>query len=63
MQNYAVSLLAGVTGGERRMSSLSRWDDLASALPADILLQPKMLEGGNLREYQMQVSELNVMSV
>jgi hypothetical protein len=34
---------------------LSSWDSLASTLPADISSQPEMLQGGSLREYQMQV--------
>jgi len=34
---------------------LSSWDSLAATLPADIPQQPKMLQGGTLRDYQMQV--------
>jgi hypothetical protein len=37
---------------------LATWDALASTLPADIPDQPSMLEGGTLRDYQMQVRGL-----
>jgi hypothetical protein len=52
-----LALLAGGEGeaGSSKGGVLSTWDALASTLPADIPNQPSMLQGGTLREYQMQV--------
>ena len=36
-------------------SSGTSWDQLAASFQADISVQPKLLTGGELREYQMQV--------
>ena len=44
-------------GAASTASALSTWDALANTLPADIPTQPTMLQGGNLREYQMQVGD------
>jgi hypothetical protein len=54
---------AAAAGGEGSSSGsskavLSSWDSLASTLPADISSQPEMLQGGSLREYQLQVRSL-----
>lgn len=46
---------AGDEGAGSSKGALSTWDALASTLPADIPAQPEMLQGGSLREYQMQV--------
>lgn len=48
--------LAGDGAGSSK-GALSTWDALASSLPADIPEQPQMLQGGSLREYQMQVRQ------
>lgn len=45
----------GASSSNTNSGSLADWDSLAASLPADIPVQPKMLQGGNLREYQMQV--------
>lgn len=46
---------AGTGCGSSSGGGLSTWDALAATLPADIPSQPKMLQGGSLREYQLQV--------
>lgn len=49
----AATALSSEEGGV--LDSSNAWGMLAAQLPARIATQPKMLTGGELREYQMQV--------
>lgn len=49
----AAAAMSSAAGGV--LDSSSAWSRLAAQLPAHIATQPKMLTGGELREYQMQV--------
>ncbi len=46
----------GSGGGGGLAASASAWSKLASMLVADVREQPRMLRGGQLRDYQMHVS-------
>jgi hypothetical protein len=55
----ASSDAADAAGGDDAggvLDSSAAWIKLAAQLPADIQQQPSMVKGGQLREYQMQVS-------
>ena len=45
-----------VTGGEALQDSSEQWVHLAAGFEADISQQPALLQGGELRDYQMKVS-------
>ena len=40
------------------LGSTASWSKLAEQIHADVKEQPKMLTGGELRDYQMQASRL-----
>ena len=44
-----------ITGGEALQDSSQQWKHLAAGFEADISQQPALLQGGELRDYQMKV--------
>lgn len=53
LRRQAVILLAG---GAALQDSGEQWSRLASSFEADISQQPALLQGGQLRDYQMKVT-------